>query len=162
MYVRCTELEHIIGDEIRPKMSILNHWPLGDVVKLVIFKLSHITERYPEHFLWNCPQVNATRPHYRLVNIGSGNGLMPSGTRPQWVMVNSNRLVSQMRVPLAACREPAGKLWQLCKVLYVFEHKMHYFLIHAPFTCTVVFWHVSIMAHRFRRVTFVLIPPCFV
>ena len=32
-----------------------------------------------------------------------------------------NRLVSQMRAPLAACREPAGKLWQLCKVLYVFS-----------------------------------------
>ena len=25
-----------------------------------------------------------------------------------------------MRAPLAACREPAGKLWQLRKVLYVF------------------------------------------
>ena len=24
------------------------------------------------------------------------------------------RLVSQMRAPVAACREPAGKLWQLC------------------------------------------------
>ena len=31
-----------------------------------------------------------------------------------------NRLVSQMRAPLAACRELAGKLWQLCKVLYVY------------------------------------------
>ena len=27
-----------------------------------------------------------------------------------------NRLVSQMRAPLTACRKPAGKLWQLCKV----------------------------------------------
>ena len=55
-------------------------------------------------------------------------------TRPQWVksectwvILNSlptqlqlNRLVSQMRAPLAPCRKPAGKLWQLCKVLYVF------------------------------------------
>ena len=46
-----------------------------------------------------------------------------------------------MRVPLAAWREPAGKLWQLCKVLYVFEHKTQYRLIHAPFTRIVVFWH---------------------
>ena len=30
-----------------------------------------------------------------------------------------NRLVSQMQAPPAACREPAGKLWQQCKVLYV-------------------------------------------
>ena len=50
-------------------------------------------------------------------------------------------LVSQMRVPLAACREPAGTLWQLCKALYVFEQKTQYILIYAPFTHIVVFWH---------------------
>ena len=27
------------------------------------------------------------------------------------VVYHNNRLVSQMRAPLAACREPAGKLW---------------------------------------------------
>ena len=32
-----------------------------------------------------------------------------------------------MGAPLAACREPAGKLLQLCKVLYVFEHKRNIF-----------------------------------
>ena len=48
-----------------------------------------------------------------------------------------------MRASLAACREPAGKLWQLCKVLYVFEHKVQYILIHAPFTHIVVFWHIG-------------------
>ena len=48
-----------------------------------------------------------------------------------------------MRVPLAACRLPAGKLWQLCKVFYVFEHKTQYLLIHAPFTRIVVFWHIG-------------------
>ena len=58
-----------------------------------------------------------------------------------------NRLVSQMRAPLVACRErePEGKLWQLCKVLYVFEYKTQYLLIHAPFTRIVVFWHISSM-----------------
>ena len=54
-----------------------------------------------------------------------------------------NRLVSQMRAPLAVCREPAGKLWQLWNVLYVFEHKRKYLLIHAPFTRIVVFWHIG-------------------
>ena len=48
-----------------------------------------------------------------------------------------------MQAPLAACLEPAGKLWQLCKVLYVFEHKAQYLLIHAPFTRIVVFWHIG-------------------
>ena len=57
--------------------------------------------------------------------------------------ITINRLVSQMRVPLAACRKPAGKLWQLCKVLYVFEHKMQYILIHAAFTRIVVFRHIG-------------------
>ena len=48
-----------------------------------------------------------------------------------------------MRASLAACREPAGKLWQLYKVLYVFEHKTQYLLIHAPFTRIAVFWHID-------------------
>ena len=48
-----------------------------------------------------------------------------------------------MRAPLAACHEPAGKLWQLCEVLYVFEHKTQYLFIHAPFTRIVVFWHIG-------------------
>ena len=56
-----------------------------------------------------------------------------------------NRLVSQMRAPLAAGRELAGKLWQLCKVLYVFEHKTQCPLIHAPYTRIVVFWHINNM-----------------
>ena len=71
-----------------------------------------------------------------------------------------NTPVSQMRVPLAACHEPAGKLWPLCKVLYITQ----YLLIHAPFTCIYigVFWHISNMPHRFRRIKFVFILPCFV
>ena len=32
--------------------------------------------------LWNCSQVNATEHLWWLVNIGSGNGLMPSGNKP--------------------------------------------------------------------------------
>ena len=36
-------------------------------------------------------------------------------------MMINNRLVAQMRAILAASREPAGKLWQMSKVLYAFE-----------------------------------------
>ena len=32
--------------------------------------------------LWNCPQVNAPRTHWWSVNIGSGNGLVPSCNKP--------------------------------------------------------------------------------
>ena len=52
--------------------------------------------------------------------------------------------ISQMQAPLAAYREPAGSYNRLSYVLYVFEHKTQYLLIHAPYTCThiVVFWHI--------------------
>ena len=58
---------------------------------------THFKDKYLKYFLWNCCQVNATTPHWSLVNIGSGNGLVPSGqcwhrsmspygiTRSQWV-----------------------------------------------------------------------------
>ena len=68
-----------------------------------------------------------------------------------YVMCDSNRLVSQMRAPLAACREPAGKLWQLCKVVYDFEHNAQYFLIHAPFSRIVVFWHIGNVPQMLRE-----------
>ena len=54
-----------------------------------------------------------------------------------------NRRVSQMRAPIAACREPVGSYNRLLDMLYVFEHKMQYLLIHAPYTRVVVFWQVS-------------------
>ena len=34
------------------------------------------------HLLWNCPDMNVTRPHWWSVNIGSGDGLVPSGKKP--------------------------------------------------------------------------------
>ena len=51
--------------------------------------------------------------------------------------------VSQMQVPLTACREIALDYNTLPKLLYVFEHKTWYVLIHAPYTRIVVFWHIS-------------------
>ena len=44
-----------------------------------------------------------------------------------------------MRAPLAALRKPAGFQNKPPSVLYAFEHKMLFFLIHAPYTCTVAF-----------------------
>ena len=43
---------------------------------------THMNDKYLKYFLWNCYQVNASTPHWSLVNIGSGNGLMPSGNKP--------------------------------------------------------------------------------
>ena len=47
--------------------------------KLVISN-SHIEDEYHEPFLWNRPKVNATRPYWWWLNIGSGNGLVHDGT----------------------------------------------------------------------------------
>ena len=34
------------------------------------------------HFLWNWPNMNVTGLHWWSLNIGSGNGLVPSGNKP--------------------------------------------------------------------------------
>ena len=54
------------------------------------------------HLLWNCPNMNVTGLHWWSVNIGWGNGWVPSGnkplpepmltqafTRPQWVKLTN-------------------------------------------------------------------------
>ena len=43
---------------------------------------THFNDKYLKYFLWNCYQVKATTPHWSLVNIGSSNGLVPSGNKP--------------------------------------------------------------------------------
>ena len=58
-----------------------------------------------------------------------------------------NRPVSQMRALLAACRELALDYDTLPKALYGFEHKTLYCLIHALYTHSVVFWHISNKPH---------------
>ena len=45
--------------------------------------------------------------------------------------------------PQAACREPAGSYDKTTRVALCFEHKTQYLLIRAPYTCIVVFWHIS-------------------
>ena len=82
---------------------------------------------------------------YISVNIGSDGCLWHQVFTHYLIqcLLNVNRFVSQMLVPLVACREPAGKLWQLCKVLYVFEHKTQYLLIHALFIRVVLFWRIG-------------------
>ena len=51
--------------------------------------------------------------------IGSGNSL----ARCNFPSHKNNKQVSQMRAPLAACREPAGDQNRPVKMPYVFEHK---------------------------------------
>ena len=39
-------------------------------------------KRYLQQLMYNCPQGNGTQLHSRSVNIGSGNGLVPLGSKP--------------------------------------------------------------------------------
>ena len=43
---------------------------------------ARIKDMYFQHFQWNCHQLNAIRSHWWLINIGSGKGLVPSGSKP--------------------------------------------------------------------------------
>ena len=61
----------------------LTNWPLRDAdVNSISNFQTHIKDRYHEHFLLNCPQVNVTIPHCWLVNIGSSNSFVSSGNKP--------------------------------------------------------------------------------
>ena len=65
-------------------------WYLLPVCTISNFQ-THIKDRYLQHFLWNCPQVNATLYHRWLTNIGSSNGLLSSGNNPfTWANVGTD------------------------------------------------------------------------
>ena len=57
--------------------------------------------------------------------------------------MHNNKPVSHMLVPLVAWRELALDYNTLPKMLYIFEHKTYYVLIHAPYAHIVAFWHIS-------------------
>ena len=56
-----------------------------------------------------------------------------------------------MRALQAARHQSARDQNRPPKVLYVFEHKTQYILIHAPHIRTVAFWHISNIPQGFHR-----------
>ena len=65
-------------------------------------------------------------------------------------MSSFNKRISQMRGPLAACRDLARDQNKPLKVPYVFEHKIWYIVIHAPYI-RVVHCHISNISQRISR-----------
>ena len=63
--------------------QMFTHWPLGNLIE---FNINNFQDDFSDwwlrYLIWNWPQMNATKPHWWLVNIGSGNGLMSSGNKP--------------------------------------------------------------------------------
>ena len=107
--------------------------PQGRVTQICVSKSDH---HWSQFWLVTC-----SVPTYYQATTGTSFGLL---------------------LTLTACREPTGKLWQLCKVLYVFEHKNAIYFNpcsiypHCYFDTSVTY------LQWFRRVKFVLIPPRFV
>ena len=60
----------------------LTDWPLGDFNSVLGHFQANFSEWWLRYLLWNCPQMNAPRPYWWWVNIGSDNGLVPSGNKP--------------------------------------------------------------------------------
>ena len=50
--------------------------------RYVIFKQIFVIDGWLKDLSWNCPNMNVTRLQWWSVNIGSGNGLVPSGNKP--------------------------------------------------------------------------------
>ena len=65
---------------------IWTHWPHPGRLKVnfrwVIFKLILVVNDWGIYLLWNCLHMSVIGPYLWQVNIGSGNGLVPSGNKP--------------------------------------------------------------------------------
>ena len=76
-----------------PNPCSLTHWPLENFNLILDFQ-ANVNEWCLRYLLRNRPQLNATKPYWWKVSIGSGNGLVPSVwprsmspngvTKPQW------------------------------------------------------------------------------
>ena len=61
----------------------LTHWPLGNLNEILDIKFqTDFSDWWLRHLLWNCLNMNVTGLHWWSVNIGSGNGLVPSVNKP--------------------------------------------------------------------------------
>ena len=64
-------------------IETLTHWPLGNFNKILNMQFkTDFNDWWLRHPLWNCPNMNVTELYWCSVNIGSGNGLVPSGNKP--------------------------------------------------------------------------------
>ena len=113
-----------------PAINSLAPGRCGCNLNWIIFKL--FSDRYLEHFLWNCPQVNATRPHWWLVNIGAGNG--------------SGAIRHQAITWAILCMCPANGRWRynVTSSLIGWVHTQNYPCIHCPLWWAIVNFFVTI------------------
>ena len=89
-HVNCHAFFYLGGCEVMPG-SPLYWWGVGItslapgrfewMFRKVILK-ANFTSWWLMYFLWNHHLMNVTQPYLWSVNIGSGNGLVPSGNKP--------------------------------------------------------------------------------
>ena len=65
----------------RPGWINIGPWEIWPQSRISKFQ-THFNDKYLKYFLWNCYHVKVTTPHWSLVIIGSGNGLVSSGNKP--------------------------------------------------------------------------------
>ena len=73
------------GMTLRPWDLLSTHWPLGDlneISHISNFKANLVIDRWDISYEIALRWMSSAAPYWRLVNIGSGNGLLPSGNRP--------------------------------------------------------------------------------
>ena len=80
-FARCLDYRNI--------SSSLTHCPLGDLTvisNLCFLNSLHWLIPWGLHLI--CSQLNTMEPHWCHVSIGSGDGLVPSGTKPltEWLL----------------------------------------------------------------------------
>ena len=105
----------------------LTHWFLEGVVVLSNDFLTPMKDRYLEHFLLNFTQVNDTKAHWWLVNIGSGNSLVSPG------LGRVPNLRVQVRV-LVICVSPSTWL------LHEYEYQYEYWLMSTSTSTNTSLW----------------------
>ena len=75
----CDNMERGPCEDVSGELHCTRHkcnWVIWLQSEMIHFQ-TRVKDRFHEHFLWNDPQVDATRPHSWLINISSGNRLVP-------------------------------------------------------------------------------------
>ena len=75
---------HVWSFDVQHRSRVgLTHCPLEKLMKHLITNFqANLNDSWLWYLLWNYPLINVTGLYWWWVNIGSGNGLVPSGNKP--------------------------------------------------------------------------------
>ena len=107
---------------------------------------------WPRYLFWYCPQINVIRPCQLWVNIGSGNGLVPSSNKPLPEPILSQcSLFMKIIGHIGHFRWTGPNVWWEISLIRTYEahwtnvswsiivYRLHWFLSQSYVTVTI--WH---------------------